>query len=844
MVPRHLHPEVKKVFISPGHYQQAKTKKADKLSSSRSSKHSFSFGLNTKNNPRGVYLADDELMYWDNHLKIPEEQSTCIELTVGSSVQHKSLLSLPSLENAGCVDSSLNQWVQWQTAPLASKFVHNSARSIKMKSVLEFTDELQMAPELSEACDCEMMDCFNYSDVHREEESVDGSEVVSEGKNDIAYGRKPFRRRLEDSSDEDEDFKTLYPKKKIIASLSNMEGGSASHNMPLSHPPNQTDDHSTPTNVSPLGDNDLTPPLSQSIVPVAPNLSAIAWLDDISLDVSSRFSSTQTPSCLQSHDKSTHQSCSLAKRHLLREKSFNPSEPLTAKKVKQNNSRVPWKADLLDQNALSNSLTQDSCSKTSTARTVCLNVPSTTLLNSLHSEAFLGSNCKSRGSLESSLIPESPIKEDNKVDCVHRQSLGDSKSSEESNSSLPCLLDRIACSPMVNEKSIEPPKSRINKNITCHFNPSHSTPSSSRTTLACSTPESEEKFLSNVRSYRKARHPFRQPDFLCSQIPSRPRNDVIQDDDFILQPLKRRAIGRQLPEQSPSEKSEDDVSSKEANLIIEEAELSGDSHSEDEKVDLTGCEYDYDDSFINDNSVLTQHITVNPNRARNVDISSSSKMGMYLRSLRSPDNLFSSKGTRKGNRYKLVLSQRYKLLKKYGRKAGLMVSPNVRRHKTKTTTRPTMETESEGSEAEEVMKVTDDAELNDSQIATEQHDVDYTSDNESGSESFDSGSVVDLNPPEPRTVNWRNEADNNLPIFIDIVSSSNSEEEREENVDDGEDCSSEEIALKIARLISENVIVSPSLKVNLLCNSFLGYTVHVNIFNGLIFSWGTLINNN
>ena len=45
-------------------------------------------------------------------------------------------------------------------------------------------------------------------------------------------------------------------------------------------------------------------------------------------------------------------------------------------------------------------------------------------------------------------------------------------------------------------------------------------------------------------------------------------------------------------------------------LIDEEAMLSGDSGSTNEQEDLLTChEYDYDDSFINDNSVLTQHVT-------------------------------------------------------------------------------------------------------------------------------------------------------------------------------------------------------------------------------------------
>ena len=44
-------------------------------------------------------------------------------------------------------------------------------------------------------------------------------------------------------------------------------------------------------------------------------------------------------------------------------------------------------------------------------------------------------------------------------------------------------------------------------------------------------------------------------------------------------------------------------------LIDEEAMLSGDSSYTNQQDLLTCHEYDYDDSFINDNSVLTQHVT-------------------------------------------------------------------------------------------------------------------------------------------------------------------------------------------------------------------------------------------
>ena len=76
---------------------------------------------------------------------------------------------------------------------------------------------------------------------------------------------------------------------------------------------------------------------------------------------------------------------------------------------------------------------------------------------------------------------------------------------------------------------------------------------------------------------------------------------------------------------------------------------------------------------------------------------------MYLRSLRSTENMFSRKNNANGNKYRLVYSQQYELLNQYVEKAGLKVSLSARNSRNNNAI-----FESEESEAVEVMKVNDD----------------------------------------------------------------------------------------------------------------------------------------
>lgn len=111
---------------------------------------------------------------------------------------------------------------------------------------------------------------------------------------------------------------------------------------------------------------------------------------------------------------------------------------------------------------------------------------------------------------------------------------------------------------------------------------------------------------------------------------------------------------------------------------LEEYQVALSSDENDEELD-----YDLQDSFINDNTVLTQYspsqaCTRGPDR-RNVHRSPVDMGDVYRRSLMSPDNLFAGKQKGWGNRYRMVLSQRHQLLRHYAHKAGLRVASGSKR---------------------------------------------------------------------------------------------------------------------------------------------------------------------
>ena len=349
------------------------------------------------------------------------------------------------------------------------------------------------------------------------------------------------------------------------------------------------------------------------------------------------------------------------------------------------------------------------------------------------------------------------------------------------------------------------------------------------------------------------------------------------DDDDFIKPVKKRLVITTCTTSNTIRRTQPLASMKEErkefDFVEEEADMSRDYWSDDEREESTGYEYDYNDSFINDNSILTQGVSpiITKNGRTSKPVKSPLNIDdVYRKSLRSPDNLFDGKRTGFGNQYKLVFSQRYKLLNHYTKKAGLKISSSAKRPYGKQRVRDLRKEvedsliDNDENEAEEVNKFIDDSELPVSQeelnvLKDEEMSVfpEEVSDEDieliqqekdiigkktrrayflSDSESVEDNSLVltsssyqeniDKSPERRKTISLDmsdEEMDEDKEEELGVF-----EDEREEidewNLrEDNEAVCSEEQCMMIAVLVREGVIVSPSLKVSTMRQQIILY---------------------
>ena len=267
---------------------------------------------------------------------------------------------------------------------------------------------------------------------------------------------------------------------------------------------------------------------------------------------------------------------------------------------------------------------------------------------------------------------------------------------------------------------------------------SHLTPQIQVDPCHIETPDSEDQHLKKSRGKRLREHTktIRQPDFLRS-------------------PTSQSVIVNRLRDGEEEEEENIDA----VNFIEKEAsdiDCSGTIESDDTEDD----EYDLNDDFINDKSVLTQYITP-PHKTHHSPVDMTD---VYRRSLISPLHP-------QNNQYKLVLSQRYKILNRYMNK--------------ETTTSKTKK-----------RKIDNDSEINNEEP------------NEGSMLSLEDSTLVDDNATEGET---------DEEVSATQVSSGENETEI---LPEQTECSSQdeisnniELSQKIAQLVQSGVIVSPSILV-------------------------------
>lgn len=805
MVPRHMFPEVRKVHMEVGEFvgKGGTSHKPTKRNQGR-----LSFGLNLKNDPKGVYLTSDELTYWHSNFALPDVEAGSIEQAMKECLSHKPLMVLntrgedTSINTPSCsvhmetnkkTKISLDHWIVWQTAPTRTHFIGHSSSCDTLRNVLQFTDHLQMNPDLAQSYEMEMKAFINEDDFLTDEKEEETK------KPHPPKNKKHVIRVISDSSD-DEDFRPVSKKLESTKTEPNENETNKSPNLhrnnemspndrvspivpndrvsPINSVPLVTDDPVLPIDINSndrvlptiieddvMSVEDFDLPATQSVVPCPPTMDTLNWLDDFMASQKNTSTSLQDPSFVYKSQTKIpkHQSES----DPIQDRHWSVSDSIPTRHQSESGTvpgRHQFESDSIPAKHQSESGTVSSehqsivpdghqselipteCQSQSSDSTRSLvdhdlmdnfeDIPSVVLFDDKDNfeEMEFINDQRRENELECTVIPESP----------ERPPL--SSHMESVTSLVPTGGHTHHHMYTPNKPSLHPTNNLFKSPIP--LKSPHNiaqTPCTTSTPkivkgpkqLSIQTPDSEDRLFRQVNN-RKRPIAIRQPDFLCSQVlPTKTKPPIKttiasnmsfedyddDDDDFMMQPLMKRIKGRTCPEEhkphlliTDSRREETDIDKvEECNNFIEE-------EAEEVDADLAGqpvCkgvesessnEYDYNDSFINDNSVLTQHVNTAATITHNITKSPLDMGAVYRRSLMSPDNLFNGKRRGHGNQYKLVLSQRYKILNHYIKKAHLNVSSETKRSHQRRRKR-----NDSGSEAEEVYMARDEPELADSE---------------------------------------------------------------------------------------------------------------------------------
>lgn len=131
------------------------------------------------------FLSYEELVYWQEHFKLPEHEAG---LSPKLSVTKKSRRSLSEAKKS-VTQPSLSEWLPWQTTPHPVKAVTHSRRTEHLVELLEFTELQGGRGDDDESYDLEMMSFLNEEDILKPGQKEEDAEeiLVFENDPDVAY---------------------------------------------------------------------------------------------------------------------------------------------------------------------------------------------------------------------------------------------------------------------------------------------------------------------------------------------------------------------------------------------------------------------------------------------------------------------------------------------------------------------------------------------------------------------------------------------------------------------------------------------------------------------------------
>ena len=700
----------------------------------------------------------------------------------GKETTHSSLHNVSFGVNASMNSSvsqsghylSLSRWVHWQTAPVSHKIVTDSLRSRQLMSSLEFMDLCQTSEGMGHSYELEMETFLNLEDVKTDWRGRRGSPGEEQEKDDgCMHKRNKTRKRqrvFEDSS-EDEDFRPSSSKRTSVSKTAvvsvNEEGCSNSggegedrhvseredvimvdgeegdggddvgeEGLPpegdLLEVPDSPSGGDEGSNLQPNDRGFLTN--SQHVVPKAPSIDSLDWLDEI--EPSQISTPRVTPASKREREKGGSEFCfatpklppSLRKARPPLPHATPPVKPLPNPTAPVTHATPP----VTPIRAVN--------SKNSESIDLFSDLSSTALFDDFSLSFQRGPNTNPpRSPAHTEEQPNMQQLSNITPDFNPRLERGPHKSTS------PHLKNQDIASPAAMEDNCleldeemitaiaesdldDEPVSPKTETRNCHSAPSEPVSTSyledsfllthgrghkksrkgveflrSPTGASCSSvsPHSKENKVTFINLSDEALDTLtvsgkeNQP---RQKYPKRVVGKVVcvdsesSDDEFqapLLRKVKKQTVtfSAKTQDKSPDWEQKEMRGGQVHGFVEDEAELSSDGHCEasaDEEMEEDSNCYDFEDSFINDASMLTQVSPTQRPAGATRGAHPAAHMGdVYRRSLMSPDTLFAGQRRRMGNQYRMVFSQRHRLLNHYINKAGFDVSPSARRSRAK-----------------------------------------------------------------------------------------------------------------------------------------------------------------
>ena len=678
---------------------------------------------------------------------------------------------------------SLSRWVHWQTAPVSHKIVSDSLRSKQLMSSLEFIDLCQTSEGMGHSYELEMETFLNLEDVKTDLRGRRRSPSEEQEKDDGCMHKRNItrkRQRVFEDSSEDEDFRPSSSKRTSVGKTAvvsvDEEGSSNSggegrdrcvseredvimvdgeegdggddvgeEGLPpegdLLEVPDSPSGRDEGSNLQPNDRGLLTN--SQHVVPKAPSIDSLDWLDEI--EPSQISTPRVTPASKREREKGGSEFCFATPKLPPSLRKTRPPLPNPTPSVKPLPNPTPSATHATPPVTHATPPVTPIRAINSPPK----NTESIDLFSDLSSAALFDDFSLSFQRGPNTNPPRSPAHTEEQPnmqqlsnitpDFNPRLERGPHKST-----SLHLKNQDIAPSATMEDNCVELDEEMITAIAESDLDDEPVSPktetrgSHSASSEPVSTSYLEDSFLlTHGRGHKKSRKGvefLRSPTGAsCSSVspyskenkvtfinlsdealdtltvsgkenqprqkyPKRVVGKVVcvdsesSDDEFqapLLKRVKKQTVtfSAKTQDKSPDWEQKEMRGGQVHGFVEDKAELSSDGHCEasaDEEMEEDSNCYDFEDSFINDASMLTQvSPTQRPAGATRGAHPPASMGDVYRRSLMSPDTLFAGQRRRMGNQYRMVFSQRHRLLNHYINKAGFDVSPRARRSRAK-----------------------------------------------------------------------------------------------------------------------------------------------------------------